>query len=120
MKTDEALLSQVLAEQRRIAARLDRIEVKLDQQRAERATAQSIDQTDTVSILRLACAERGIIPTADGRIGEYDAAALLGKAPQTLRNWRSGAGPLRCSRLGGRILYKIADLAAFLDGENDN
>ncbi|CAN7518297.1 hypothetical protein LJR235_003561 [Pararhizobium sp. LjRoot235] len=119
--TDNTLsqIEQLRAEQRRTAERVDRIEQKL-RLMAERAGAQSIDEADTVSMLRMACAERGMILTADGRVGENDAAALLGKAPTTLRNWRSGARPLRFSHLGGRVFYKITDLAAFLDRESDD
>ncbi|MFT2210693.1 helix-turn-helix domain-containing protein [Rhizobium giardinii] len=107
MMTDEARL---LAEQ------LDRIEAKVDRLMAERAPVQSVDQTDTVSMLRMECAERGMILTADGRIVEDDAAALLGKAPQTLANWRAEKRPLPFSKIGRTVTYHLQDLAAFLDG----
>ncbi len=117
MTSDE--FAELLAGQKETLARLGRIEQKLDQQRAERGT-QSIDQTDTVSILRMSCAERGIVITADGRIGENDAATLLGKASQTLQNWRYGARPLPYSKIGRTVTYHLQDLAAFLDGgKND-
>ncbi|WP_086996963.1 helix-turn-helix domain-containing protein [Rhizobium sullae] len=118
MMRDDALnqIEQLLAEQKRMAERLDHVERKLDRQLGERAGAQSIDQTDTVSMLRMACAERGVIVTADGRVGENDAAALLGKASQTLRNWRAGARPLPFSKIGGTVTYHLQDLAELLDG----
>lgn len=47
-----------------------------------------------------------------------DVAAMLGMRPQTLRKWRlSGCGP-PYARLGGplgRVLYRRADIDAWLD-----
>jgi predicted DNA-binding transcriptional regulator AlpA len=51
-------------------------------------------------------------------IDEREAAAILGCAVQTLRNWRwRGTGP-KVRRCGSRMVrYLRADLAAFIVGE---
>ena len=44
-----------------------------------------------------------------------EAASRLGLEPGTLANWRwSGRGP-RFVKLGGRVRYRLADLAEYLD-----
>ena len=46
-----------------------------------------------------------------------EAAALLRVAPETLRYWRwRGEGP-RSFRVGRRVLYERADIAAWLDAQ---
>jgi hypothetical protein len=98
-----------------IADQLDRIEAKLDLLLAERSRELTpAAEDDPAAALIAACADQGIPVTADGRIGEYDAARLLCKSPQTLRNWRYAARPLPHSRIGGRVMYALADLAAYL------
>lgn len=51
-------------------------------------------------------------------VDETEAAAILGCAVQTLRNWRwRKTGPKTCA-IGLRMVrYKRADLAAFIDGD---
>lgn len=51
-------------------------------------------------------------------VTETEAAAILGCAVQSLRNWRwSGGGP-RFRKIGKRLVrYHCADLAAFVDGK---
>jgi predicted DNA-binding transcriptional regulator AlpA len=51
----------------------------------------------------------------DPYLGTADLAARLGKSTETLRNWRSeNRGPKWCW-LGGRIAYKLSDVATWLD-----
>ena len=64
--------------------------------------------------LREACLETGISLTADGFIGEHNAARLLNRSATTLRNWRYTEQPLKFRVLGGRIEYGLSDLAGFL------
>lgn len=49
-------------------------------------------------------------------VDERQAAAILGCAVQTLRNWRWRGLPPRASKIGKRMVrYHRADLAAFID-----
>jgi hypothetical protein len=64
--------------------------------------------------LRDWCDRSGRWPTADGRVTEKTAAEILGRAPGTLRNWRSGDRPLRFNTAGGRVTYALRDLAEFI------
>jgi predicted DNA-binding transcriptional regulator AlpA len=52
-------------------------------------------------------------------VDEKEAAAILGTAVQTLRNWRwQGEGP-RVRKIGARLVrYHRADLLAFISGED--
>ena len=48
-------------------------------------------------------------------VSATEAANRLGLEPGTLANWRwDGSGPCYC-KVGGRIRYRLADLADFLD-----
>lgn len=50
-------------------------------------------------------------------LNEHEAAAILGCAVQTLRNFRWRGLPPRFHKIGKRMVrYKRADLAAFIDG----
>ncbi len=45
-----------------------------------------------------------------------DAAAALGKAPQTLRKWASQEnGPVRPIRINGRLAWRATDLLALVN-----
>jgi hypothetical protein len=45
-----------------------------------------------------------------------DAATLLGKEPQTLRRWAcEGSGPVRPSRVNGRLRWSVADIQRLLN-----
>lgn len=63
--------------------------------------------------LQTACVGLGIAVSWDGTVSENDAAALLNRAPNTLRNWRMGNGPLLFERSGTRIRYQLSELARF-------
>jgi hypothetical protein len=53
-------------------------------------------------------------------VTETEAAAILGCAVQSLRNWRWRRTGPRWVRVGQRLVrYKRADLAAFVDGDKD-
>lgn len=53
--------------------------------------------------------------TGDGRVSEADAAGLVGLAAGTLRNLRAGACPLPFYKVAGRVTYRLADLAEFIE-----
>jgi len=45
-----------------------------------------------------------------------DAATLLGKEPQTLRRWAcEGSGPVRPSRVNGRLRWSVSDIQRLLN-----
>lgn len=61
----------------------------------------------------LAAAARGrdILPT-------NEAAPLINRSDQTLRKWAClECGPIRPVRINGRLGWKVADIAALLNGE---
>jgi hypothetical protein len=80
------------------------------------------DHQTTVEDLRRTCRENGWGFPAD-RVSEQTAARLLDRSPGTLRNWRSfGSRPLPYSRPGsgrGRITYRLADVAEFMDRQDN-
>lgn len=46
-----------------------------------------------------------------------DAAAALGKAPQTLRKWAClECGPVRPIRINGRLAWRVGDLLRLVQG----
>lgn len=46
-----------------------------------------------------------------------DAAAALGRSPQTLRKWAClETGPLRPIHINGRLAWRVSDLLRVLDG----
>lgn len=56
--------------------------------------------------------------SGDGRIGEQDAAKLLGWSPDSLRNARTEKAGPRSYRLGGgghRVTYRLMDLAKWIE-----
>lgn len=71
-------------------------------------------EATTAAQLREWCAANGRIVSAGDRVDTETAAAILERSPSTLVNWRSsGQGPV-CRR-GGKIRYRLADLAAYID-----
>jgi len=74
----------------------------------------------TSALMLAECERRGVAMTADRRIREEDAAALLGYSGGSLRNLRStfDMGPAHYRRPapgGGRISYRIEDLAEWVE-----
>lgn len=68
--------------------------------------------------LRAAARATGAQISADDRVTEKTAAALIGASGATLRRWRAeGAGPAYVSLplAGCRITYRLSDLAEFLE-----
>lgn len=76
----------------------------------------------TRAMLESAARREGFWISADLRVGENDAAALLGLAVGSLARKRAeGAGPA-WYRLGGgghRVSYNLRDLAAFIESARD-
>ncbi|WP_426689996.1 hypothetical protein [Rhodanobacter ginsengiterrae] len=48
-------------------------------------------------------------------MSEADAAGLVGLAAGTLRNLRAGTCPLPFYKVAGRVTYRLADLAEFIE-----
>tara|TARA_R110002124_G_scaffold141679_1_gene306228 strand:+ start:16646 stop:16927 length:282 start_codon:yes stop_codon:yes gene_type:complete len=72
----------------------------------------------TTELFSEACAARGTPVTADGRIGEADAAVLLGYQLASLQNLRTmGGGPAHYKRRAGtsKISYRLCDLAGWVE-----
>lgn len=73
----------------------------------------------TLDLLIRACEKQEICVSADLRVGESDAATLLGYAnPGSLKNIRiMGSGPPYYRRpvAGSRVSYRLIDLARWLD-----
>ncbi len=47
-----------------------------------------------------------------------EAAAAINRAPQTLRKWAClECGPIRPTRINGRLAWKVSDLQKLLNGE---
>lgn len=54
-------------------------------------------------------------PQAPRRLSEREAAAYLGPVSiRTLQNWRNNKTGPAYTKLGGRIVYAVADLEAFI------
>jgi predicted DNA-binding transcriptional regulator AlpA len=54
-------------------------------------------------------------PAGERRLNEHDAAALVGFAAKTLREWRyRGRGP-RFEKFGRSVRYRLADLMSWLE-----
>ena len=66
--------------------------------------------------LERACRDRGVWVSPDGRVGEADAAELLGRATGTLRNWALAEQPLPFVRIRGRRTYRLRDISDFMEG----
>jgi hypothetical protein len=74
-------------------------------------------------MLEHACREAAVQMTGDARIGEADAATLLGYAPGHLKNLRqSGKGPACYGRglNGGRLSYRLEDLAEWIEASRQD
>jgi hypothetical protein len=60
------------------------------------------------------CREKNMRLSGDHRVGEADAAALLGVHVDTLRRWRAEGGAPDHFRIGGAISYCVHSLAGFI------
>lgn len=52
-------------------------------------------------------------------VSAKEAAQMLGVTDRTVRNWTK-SGELHARRIGGRVLYPVASLNAFLNEHDDN
>jgi hypothetical protein len=62
----------------------------------------------------------GLAAIANGRdtLTTNEAASVINRAPQTLRNWACLAcGPIRPLRIHGRLAWRVSDLLVLLKGE---
>lgn len=68
--------------------------------------------------LEQSCRESGAWISGDGRIGEADAAALLGFSPGSMANMRAEGKAPSHFKLGGgghRVSYRLRDLAEWIE-----
>lgn len=78
------------------------------------------EQPDTTVFLRARCVDNGHFICADDAVHEDVAATLIDRAEGTLSNWRAnGIAAIPFYRHGktGRVRYRLADLATFLDAQ---
>ena len=84
----------------------------------------SADRVDCLHrVLMQACVDRNYFITGDGRIGEAEAAALIGISGGTLKNKRSeGSGPIAYRRgiNGGKVSYQLHDIAQWIEEGREN
>jgi hypothetical protein len=64
--------------------------------------------------LREWAAERRVWLGPAETVTEAVAAEMLGRAPSTLRHWRGTDGRLPWHRCGGRIRFRLEDIATFM------
>jgi len=72
---------------------------------------------EEVERLRQSCRAAGHLVTPDDRVREETAAALLGLAVGTLRNWAYSGSTLPFTTVARRRTYRLEDLAALLLAE---
>lgn len=75
-------------------------------------------QSSTLELLRQWAIDHGHHVCADDSVYEDCAALLIDRQPNTLSNWRSNGGgnvPFRKNGRTGRVRYRLADLAAYID-----
>lgn len=70
---------------------------------------------DCLATLEATARASSIPVTGDGRVSESDAAGMVGLAAGTLRNLRAGSCPLAFYKVAGRVTYRLADLAEFIE-----
>ena len=103
-----------------LRAQLAALEMKLEElirKNHEQPEVSAEPNFGKLDQLRAACRDLQIPVSVDGFVLERDAAQLIGKAPHTLKNWRDQRRPIPFRKLGGRIQYDLAELAAFLAAE---
>jgi hypothetical protein len=71
-------------------------------------------EPDVVDHLRVLCADIGIEVAYDDTVSERDAATLLHRKRKTLRNRRYLDCPLPPVNIGGRIRYRLTDIAEWM------
>ncbi|OWQ95109.1 hypothetical protein CDQ91_14405 [Sphingopyxis witflariensis] len=76
--------------------------------------ADDLEIETTAISLRMACEANGKSVFGDDRVDEKTAAWLIGKAPDTLRNWRMANRPITFSKFGGRVSYRLNDVARWM------
>lgn len=111
-----------------LLARIDAILCELAALRSEVVASMSAAAPlngagNTLARLRATALELGARISGDDRIGERDAARLLGIEPDTLGKQRQeGRAPphYRAPIGGSRISYKLSDLAAWLEERREN
>ncbi len=75
--------------------------------------AGDADARDALTLMRAAALMAGIQMTWDDHVTERDAARLLNRARNTLRNRRGLDCPIPFRKRSGRIEYALSDLAGW-------
>ncbi|MER9596086.1 hypothetical protein [Mesorhizobium sp. M0244] len=91
----------------------------LDQLLVLRAALAGEAEQNTLAQLRQACADLAIPLLFNETVTEADAARLLCRSRLTLRNRRLADQPIPFAKIGGRVSYRLIDLAAYLDCERE-
>jgi hypothetical protein len=116
--SEETRLDALLGRMRALEAKVE----ELERQNKFLGTSFEHDKSchpSRLDQLTAACAENGFPLSADGYIRESHAARLINRASVTLRNWRYCERPLPYRLFAGRIEYRLADLAAFMEGREE-
>lgn len=71
----------------------------------------------TVESLKNDCRDFDIVWAVSGTITEGDLARLIGLEEKTLKNWRYEHCPIPYRKIGGRVRYALADVAAWLNDQ---
>jgi hypothetical protein len=78
-------------------------------------TGRAAPEADPVAVLRDWCAENGHRVSPFDEVDTGTVAAILGIEPQSLRVRRCYYDSIPYRRSGRRALYRLADVAAYLD-----
>ena len=79
-----------------------------------------LEREPTVERLRRWCLDHGHLVTPDDCVRESVAALILDRSPGTVANWRANGGaavPWFRSGRTGRVRYRLADLADYLEAQ---
>lgn len=79
-------------------------------------------EVETIAIsFRASCVATDRAVFGDGRVDEATAASLLNRSVKTLRRWRHEKRPIPFAKPGGRVSYRLVDIARFVvaNGSDD-
>lgn len=81
--------------------------------------APKADIEERIASYRARCTELEYIVSWDGWVDTYTVAALLNRAPGTIRNWRYQDRQLQGREMYGRVHYNLREIAQMtIDAEN--
>ncbi len=79
-----------------------------------RNSMADLDIEARVTAMAASCNASGRTVFGDSRVDEKTAAWLIGRQPNTLRNWRMAQQPIPFEKHGGRVSYRLADIARWM------